>query len=138
MPPNEMALYPKAQLVDIVFSSSYYTHAYVGYCGTQNYNQKWQGHSKRIWYWMVQFVLISHNCWKQIKFQFSCLMIVLVASCNTNIIYFMWINGSQYPDWWAIAPPLPPEVLGLMHLFTFFAKVYSWAKHEIYCYDRVD
>ena len=29
--------------------------------------------------WMVQFVLISHNSWKQIKFQFSCLMIVLVT-----------------------------------------------------------
>ena len=29
--------------------------------------------------WMVQFVLISHNSWTQNKFQFSCLMIALVA-----------------------------------------------------------
>ena len=46
-------------MVDIVCSSNCDTYAYVGSCGIQNSNQKWQRPSKSIWYWLLS---IYYDC----------------------------------------------------------------------------
>ena len=74
MPPNEMALYPnwlilyvlRVVIPMLMLVLSYlclcwffHTYAYVGSCGIQNSNQKWQRPSKSIWYWLLS---IYYDC----------------------------------------------------------------------------
>ena len=79
-------------MVAIVCSSNYYTYAYVCYSRVQNSDQKWQGHSKGIWYWPNIIIVSYLFCIFIDKNNFKKILFWLINIFNINNV---WVNKTK-------------------------------------------